>query len=129
MSRKKLYKAALFMQGMYIFLTALWALVDIKSFMIITGPKTDIWLVKTVAVSLISISLFFILSSAKSEDPAVSFTAFAFSFGFAYIDFFYSLNRTIRWVYAIDGVIETLFGLLWLYFLFSGLRRKNNGRS
>ena len=108
------------MQGMYIFLTALWALVDIKSFMIITGPKTDIWLVKTVAVSLISISLFFILSSAKSEDPAVSFAAFVFSFGFGYLDFFYSMNNTIRWVYAIDGIIESLFGLLWLYFIFSG---------
>lgn len=129
MSRKKLYKAALILQGMYIFVTALWALVDIKSFMIITGPKTDIWLVKTVAVLLISISMFFLMSSAKSEDLRVCFTAFVLSFGLAYIDFFYSLNKTIRWVYALDGIIEILFGLLWLYFLFSALRPKNNGRS
>jgi len=126
MSRSKLYRVVLVLQGIYILLTALWALADIKSFMFITGPKTDIWLVKTVAVSLISISLFFLLSSTKREERAVSFIAFVFSFGFAYIDFFYSLNKTIRWVYAIDGIVETLFGLLWLYFLFSGSKKNNS---
>jgi hypothetical protein len=126
MNRKQLYKTALMLQGMYIFLTALWPIVDINSFMVITGPKTDTWLVKTVAVSLICVSLFFLLSSPKSEDLVVTFIACIFSFGFAYIDFFYSLNKTIRWVYAIDGIIEILFGILWLYFLFSGLSKQNN---
>ena len=100
-------------------LTAVWALVDIQSFMVITGPKTDVWLVRTVAVLLICISLFFLLSSKKSEESRITLTALVFSFGLAYIDFYYTLNNTIRWVYALDGIVESMFGLLWLYFLFS----------
>ena len=119
MNRQKLYKYALLVQGMYVLLTAVWALVDIQSFMVITGPKTDVWLVRTVAVLLICISLFFLLSSKKSEEPRVTLTALVFSFGLAYIDFYYTLTNTIRWVYALDGIVESMFGLLWLYFLFS----------
>lgn len=119
MNRQILYKYALLVQGMYVLLTAVWALVDIQSFMFITGPKTDVWLVRTVAVLLICISLFFLLSSKKSEEPRVTLTALVFSFGLAYIDFYYTLNNTIRWVYALDGIVESMFGLLWLYFLFS----------
>ena len=119
MNRQKLYKYALLVQGMYVLLTAVWALVDIQSFMVITGPKTDVWLVRTVAVLLICISLFFLMSSKKSEEPRVTLTALVFSFGLAYIDFYYTLNNTIRWVYALDGIVESMFGLLWLYFLFS----------
>ena len=119
MNRQKLYKYALLVQGMYVLLTAVWALVDIQSFMFITGPKTDVWLVRTVAVLLLCISLFFLLSSKKSEEPRVTLTALVFSFGLAYIDFYYTLNNTIRWVYALDGIVESMFGLLWLYFLFS----------
>ena len=119
MNRQKLYKYALLVQGMYVLLTAVWALADIQSFMFITGPKTDVWLVRTVAVLLICISLFFLLSSKKSEEPRVTLTALVFSFGLAYIDFYYTLTNTIRWVYALDGIVESMFGLLWLYFLFS----------
>ena len=123
MNRQKLYKYALLGQGMYVLLTAVWALADIQSFMFITGPKTDVWLVRTVAVLLICISLFFLLSSKKSEEPRVTLTALVFSFGLAYIDFYYTLNNTIRWVYALDGIVESMFGLLWLYFLFSPRKR------
>ena len=37
------------LQGAYFGLTAAWALVHIDSFMRVTGAKTDVWLVKTVA--------------------------------------------------------------------------------
>ena len=80
MNRQILYKYALLIQGMYVLLTAVWALVDIQSFMFITGPKTDVWLVRTVAVLLICISLFFLMSSKKSEEPRVTLTALVFFF-------------------------------------------------
>ena len=34
--------------------------------------------------------------------------------GLASIDFYYTANHTIRWVYAVDGVIESIFLLVWL---------------
>jgi hypothetical protein len=37
-------------QGAFYAATGLWALVDLDSFMAVTGPKTDHWLVKTVGI-------------------------------------------------------------------------------
>src|SRR5690606_5458945 len=42
-----------FVQGLYFFLTAVWPLLHIESFQLVTGFKTDIWLVDTVAFLLI----------------------------------------------------------------------------
>lgn len=56
----KVYNLLSLVQGIYTLLTALWALVDIKSFMEVTGPKTDVWLVKTVAVVLLPIAVCFL---------------------------------------------------------------------
>lgn len=37
-------------QGLYFLVTGIWPLVHIKSFQWVTGPKVDLWLVKTVGV-------------------------------------------------------------------------------
>jgi len=37
-------------QAIYYIITSLWALAGIRSFQKVTGPKVDIWLVKTVGV-------------------------------------------------------------------------------
>jgi len=42
-------------QGSYYVLTGVWSLVHIRSFQAVTGPKTDLWLVKTVGVLVIAI--------------------------------------------------------------------------
>jgi hypothetical protein len=42
-------RTLIWIHAVYTLLTAVWPLVDIKSFMIITGHKTDIWLVKLLA--------------------------------------------------------------------------------
>jgi hypothetical protein len=47
----------LLVQGIYWLVTGVWGLVDIVSFMKVTGPKTDVWLVKTVSVLIVVISL------------------------------------------------------------------------
>ena len=49
-------------QAGYYLLTALWPLFHMDSFLKVTGPKTDLWLVKTVSVLLVAIGLSFISS-------------------------------------------------------------------
>jgi hypothetical protein len=39
-------------QGIYFFLTGVWPLISMRTFLRITGPKTDLWLVKTVGLIL-----------------------------------------------------------------------------
>src|SRR5437762_14347268 len=44
-------------QAAYYLLTALWPLVSIRSFMRVTGPKTDTWLVKTVSMMILAVGM------------------------------------------------------------------------
>lgn len=45
------YKVAL-VQVVYFLITGIWPLLSMKTFLLFTGPKTDLWLVKTVGLIL-----------------------------------------------------------------------------
>lgn len=116
MLTKKLYKLLLILQGFYTLLTALWALIDIDSFMEITGPKTDLWLVKTVSVLLVPIAFSLILPvffKATFWQPFI--IGLLSAAGLAVIDFYYSLNSTISKIYLWDGIAQCFFALWWIY--------------
>jgi hypothetical protein len=116
MNPTKLFKILIWTQGLYTLVTALWGLVDIDSFMAVTGPKTDIWLVKTVSVLLlpIVICLFSALAFRMPALPVILVGASTCA-GLAFIDFYYSGNGTIRWIYAADGIAELVFLFVWIY--------------
>src|SRR4051812_12998661 len=97
-------------QTFYYLTTAIWALVDIEGFMQVTGPKTDIWLVKTVAVLLLAISVSFIFNLfIHNTDHRTSITlATTCCIVLAMIDFYYSGKHIISPVYSIDGVVQLL---------------------
>lgn len=102
-------------QGSYTLLTTLWAVTDIRSFMQVTGPKTDIWLVKTVAVVLIPVGLCFLLADRVKKDHwLVIMIGITSSLGLAIIDFYYTASKTISRVYALDGALQVIFLLSWL---------------
>ncbi|VTR52312.1 Uncharacterised protein [Sphingobacterium thalpophilum] len=44
-------------QGIYYCLTGIWPVIHISSFMAVTGPKTDLWLVKMVGLLSLAIGL------------------------------------------------------------------------
>src|SRR3954468_1606822 len=52
-------------QGLFYLATGLWPLVHIESFLAVTGPKTDLWLVYTVGV-LIAVVGLVLLSAARA---------------------------------------------------------------
>jgi hypothetical protein len=125
MFHQKLYKTLLWIQGVYTLLTALWALVDIDSFMVITGPKYDIWLVKTVSVLLLSICVVFFSGIFLKMHPLpLMLTGISTSAGLAAIDFYYTSIERIKWVYALDGITEILFLIAWL-FLLANIKKLN----
>jgi len=105
-------------QGTYTLITAIWALIDIDSFMAVTGPKTDIWLVKTVAALLIPIAIsllypVFFVSTFLQPFLLGFLTAIAL----AIVDFYYSMNGVISKIYMWDGVAESVFAIVWIYLL------------
>jgi hypothetical protein len=100
---------------MYYLITAVWALVDIKSFMAVTGPKKDVWLVKTVSVLLIAISFSFMIYLYRRNDwlpPAV--LAISCCIGLTIIDCFYSFNNTISAIYLGDAVVQFILTICWV---------------
>ena len=122
----KFFRLTLWVQAIYTLATALWPLVDIQSFMDVSGKKTDIWLVKTVAVLLIPISMvFFSALVTKVPDVLLLIVALFSSAGLMFIDFYYASNGTIKWVYAIDGCIQSIFISVWIYAVFRVIRRKS----
>lgn len=106
----------LYLQVAYYIVTGIWPLVSIDTFQKITGPKTDIWLVKTVGVLVIVIG-FTLLFSLISGDAGSMATAMILGVGsagvLAGIDIVYVLNRRIRPVYLIDAILEIGFVFLW----------------
>lgn len=114
-SSKILFKWLCYSQGSYTLITALWALIDIRSFMLVTGPKTDIWLVKTVAILLLPIGTCILLGIFLKQDQwIVLLIASMTALGLVAIDFYYTINGTISIIYQLDGFLELLFFIGWL---------------
>ena len=104
-------------QAAYYFITGLWPVIDISSFMMVTGPKTDIWLVKMVGLLTVAVS---ITLFSCINNPSVTRKILSISTASAYlvIDVYYYFNGTIRAVYLGDAALEALI------ILFVLLRRK-----
>ena len=87
----------------------------------VTGPKTDIWLVKTVSVVLaaIGITLLAHASAKETNKLPTAILGMTTSLGLSIIDFYYSGNDVISMIYAVDGAIEILFFVVWIYIVAS----------
>jgi hypothetical protein len=69
MFARKLYRVLLWVQGVYTALTSLWGQLNIDSIMAVTGPKTDVWLFKTVSVVLLAIGFTLISHALVRAHP------------------------------------------------------------
>lgn len=56
--------------GAFMLATGMWPLLSIKSFQAVTGPKEDLWLVKTVGCLLTVAGLHSILASRSGEEES-----------------------------------------------------------
>lgn len=111
----KLLKFTVLFQAVYFFITAVWPLIDIYSFMMVTGFKTDIWLVKTVSVLILSVSLTLFVALWKREITfTIAFLGITSALFLGTIDVYYSLKNIISDIYLADAIIEALIITLWL---------------
>jgi hypothetical protein len=120
----RLYRFILLIQTLYYFITAAWALVDIDSFIKVTGPKTDIWLVKTVAVLLLAICAAFSTAFIqKFANSPVVMLAVTCCLVLIIVDCYYVWTKTISKVYLLDAIIEFIVLVLWVFFLVKNSKR------
>ena len=115
MQKRRSYVWLICLQSGYYLATALWGILDIESFMEVSGPKTDIWLVKTVSVVLLSVCICLLSGLLLAEYSLPIFILGSTSaIALAIIDFRYTSDDTIKWVYAIDGVVQVLILISWI---------------
>jgi hypothetical protein len=113
-----LYRVTLFVQTGYYLITAVWGLISIESFMRVTGPKTDVWLVKTVSVLLLAISTSFIVSLLlRSYTVSVTTLAISCCVVLIIIDCSYAANGTISKIYLLDAFLQLCFLTAWIYII------------
>lgn len=112
----RLLKILATVQGIYYFITGIWPVADIESFMAVTGPKVDTWLVKTVGVLVMAMAAAMLVAARSSRiDSTVKVLAIGGAVGFMGIDIYYAGFRDRIWdVYLLDAAAQIVFIVLWI---------------
>lgn len=105
-------------QGAYYLVSGAWSVVHIDSFQKLTGPKTDLWLVKTVGLLLLAIGGGLIVAGVTRQfAPGLVFIAMASAAALLAIELVYVLRRVISAIYLADALIEVGFLIWWAAYL------------
>jgi hypothetical protein len=81
----------------------------------VTGPKTDLWLVKTVAALLSAVGIALIVASVgKQSQPGTICLGLLCALALTLIDIYYVVAKVIRKIYLADGILELIFIALWI---------------
>ena len=89
--------------------------ISIHTFQQVTGPKTDLWLVKTIGVLIAVIGAALCLAGMRGDmPPPVVLLAVASAAGLAAVDVTYASQRVISPMYLMDALVEFVLIGWWL---------------
>ena len=102
------------LQAGYYLVTGLWSLLHLQSFLKVTGPKTDLWLVKTLGV-LISVigAVLGMAGVQQSVTREMALLGGGSAAGLTAIEVIYVARRRIAPVYLLDAVAELALLIGW----------------
>jgi len=107
-------------QGVYYVASGVWPVLHIRSFLIVTGPKTDLWLVKTVGVLITVIGATLILAGAWRQTTVEIFVlAVGSQLALTAVDVIYVAKKVIDRIYLLDAAVEMIFFAAWLLWIFT----------
>lgn len=99
-------------QGLYYSATGLWPFVHRKSFLKVTGPKNDLWLVHAVGALVTATGTVFLKSAAKKRvTPEIRLLAAGSALGLAAVEIHSVWRGAIRKIYLADTLMELYFAL------------------
>ena len=111
----KLLPVVAWIYSIYFILTGIWPIVSIRSFMAVTGPKTDIWLVRTVGLLVTAVGLTIACAAAQhSFTTPILVLAISSSLALLCIDNIYVFRGVISRIYLVDAAAEALLIVAWL---------------
>jgi hypothetical protein len=101
-------------QGLYFMGSGVWPLVHMRSFLAMTGPKTDLWLVRTVG-ALIAVSGAVLTAAAwrGRVTPEVAALGVGSASVLGAVDAIYVAKATIPPVYLLDLAAEAVLVAAW----------------
>lgn len=102
------------LQGVYFAATGVWPLVHLESFLAVTGPKTDLWLVQTVGALLAVVGVVLFLAACRCEvrlETVVLGAGTAIVLGA--VDVAFTLRDVIPPIYLGDAAVEATFAGWW----------------
>ena len=110
--RKWLWVA--WIQGAFYTVTGIWPLIEIDSFMWVTGPKVDLWLVRTVGL-LVAVTGILLLRAAtrKRISQDLVWIAVGQALSLTAIDVLYVSVGRISPIYLLDAAGELVLVAWW----------------
>jgi hypothetical protein len=87
-----------------------------RSFLVVTGPKSDLWLVRTVGALILVISLPLLFTGFQgSPEKEIILLGIAAAVALAAIDIFYVARRVISPIYLGDSAVELGLLAAWVW--------------
>jgi len=101
-------------QAAFYVITGVWPLVSSSTFQKVTGPKVDVWLVKTAGVLITVVGAVLGLAGRRRRvTPEIALLAVGSAGGLTAIDVVYVAKRRISPIYLLDAVSELGLIALW----------------
>lgn len=105
--------------GLYFLLGGIWPVVHMGSFLAITGPKVDLFLVRTVGLLLFFIGAGLLGAAAKKEITfPMILVVVGSSLSIMFIDVIYVWANVIPPIYLLDALAELILAGCWVVFLY-----------
>ena len=102
-------------QGIYFLASGIWPILHMESFLRVTGPKTDLWLVKTVGILLAVIGAVLILAQVNAEvNTSMIVLAIGSALSLALVDVTYVAKKVISPIYLADAIAELILIGWWV---------------
>jgi hypothetical protein len=102
-------------QGVYYLVAGVWPLVSMSTFLAVTGPKTDLWLVDTVGVLVAVIGITLLAGAWRGRAAAeVAILAIGSALALTGIDVIYVMRGVIGNVYLLDAGAEVFLIAVWV---------------
>jgi hypothetical protein len=102
------------LQGSFDVVTGLWPIVHLRSFEVVTGPKLEGWLVKTVGALITVIGGTLLTAGLRRRiTPEVRLLGMGTAAAFTLVDIIYTSRRRISPVYLLDAVAEVALVAGW----------------
>jgi hypothetical protein len=103
-------------QAVYFLVTGVWPLVHVRSFMAVTGPKHDVWLVRTVGVLVAVVGVVIGLAAWRGGvTPEIALLAVGCAGALGAVDVIYVARRVIARVYLVDALAEAMLVAAWAW--------------